>query len=141
MDRVIEKKKWPPKRIMSYVGVSLLVDINSGKLLLYQRQLQINVDEQKITISQIKKGSFQEFIPVNGVVMPIKTIYLDAIEGGRVDEIYVEDGAMLEKDQPILRLANTDLELDLANRETGVFDLITNMQRLRTEAEQTASGN
>jgi HlyD family secretion protein len=71
-------------------------------------------------------------------VLPIKTIYLDAIEGGRVEELFVEDGAMMEKDQPIMKLANTDLELDLANRETGVFDLITNMQRLRNEAEQNS---
>jgi HlyD family secretion protein len=138
MDRVIEKKKWPPKKIMTYAGVGLLVALILASYFSTSGNTKLNVDEQKITISQIKKGSFQEFIPINGVVMPIKTIYLDAIEGGRVEEIFVEDGAMLEKDQPILKLANTDLELDLANRETGVFDLITNMQRLRSEAEQNS---
>jgi HlyD family secretion protein len=138
MDRVIEKKKWPPKKIMTYVGVGLLVALILASYFSTSGNSKLNVDEEKITISEIRKGSFQENIPINGVVMPIKTIYLDAIEGGRVEELYVEDGAMLEKDQPILKLANTDLELDLANRETGVFDLITNMQRLRTEAEQNS---
>ncbi|MDO1449101.1 HlyD family efflux transporter periplasmic adaptor subunit [Rhodocytophaga aerolata] len=138
MDRVIEKKKWPPKKIMTYVGVALLVTLILASYFSTNGNSKLNVDEQKITISEIRKGSFQEFIPINGVVMPIKTIYLDAIEGGRVEDLFVEDGAMLEKDQPIMKLANTDLELDLANRETAVFDLITNMQRLRSEAEQNS---
>ena len=71
------------------------------------------MDAERITISEVTEGPFQEFIPVNGVVLPITTIYLDALEGGRVEEKYVEDGAIMKKDQPILRLSNTDLELNL----------------------------
>jgi HlyD family secretion protein len=138
MDRVIAKKKWNSKRLMTIGGIAALAVLILTSYLSTTGNTKQNVDEQKITISEIKKGSFQEFIPINGVVLPIKTIYLDAIEGGRVEELYVEDGAMMEKDQPIMKLANTDLELDLANRETGVFDLITNMQRLRNEAEQNS---
>lgn len=138
MDRVIAKKKWNSKRIMTIGGIAALAVLILTSYLSTTGNTKLNVDEQKITISQIKKGSFQEFIPINGVVLPIKTIYLDAIEGGRVEELFVEDGATMEKGQPIMKLANTDLELDLANRETGVFDLITNMQRLRNEAEQNS---
>src|SRR5690606_27853090 len=78
----------------------------------------------------------KEFITVNGIVLPITTIYLDALEGGQIEEIYVEDGTILKKDQPILRLANTDLELSLANQETSVFDVLTQMQNTRNNAEQ-----
>ncbi len=138
MDRVIAKKRWNSKRILTIAGVAALAVLILTSYLSTTGNSKLNVDEQKITISEIKKGPFQEFIPINGVVLPIKTIYLDAIEGGRVEELFVEDGAMMEKDQPIMKLANTDLELDLANRETGVFDLITNMQRLRNEAEQNS---
>ncbi len=63
---------------------------------------------QRITISEVKKGAFQETIPINGVVLPITTIYLDAHEGGRVEEKFVEDGAVMKKGQPILRLSNPD---------------------------------
>jgi HlyD family secretion protein len=138
MDRVIEKKKWNSKRIMTIAGVVALVALIMASYLSTSGNSKLNVDQQKITISEIKKGSFQQSIPINGVVLPIKTIYLDAIEGGRVEEKYVEDGAMLEVGQPIMKLSNTNLELELANRETGVYDLITNMQRLRTEAEQNS---
>lgn len=138
MDRVIEKKKWNSKRIMTIAGVAGLVALIMASYLSTSGNSKLNVDQQKITISEIKKGSFQQSIPINGVVLPIKTIYLDAIEGGRVEEKFVEDGAMLEVGQPIMKLSNTNLELELANRETGVYDLITNMQRLRTEAEQNS---
>lgn len=138
MDRKLEKKKWPLKRILTYAGVGLLVTLILTSYLSTSGNSKLNVDQEKISIGDVRKGSFQETIPINGVVLPIKTIFLDAIEGGRVEELFVEDGAMMEKDQPIMRLANTDLELDLANRETGVFDLITNMQRLRNEAEQNS---
>jgi HlyD family secretion protein len=97
---------------------------------------RLNVDTERISISEVKKGSFQEFIPVNGIVLPVTTIYLDAVEGGRVEEKYVEDGAMMKKDQPILRLANTDLELSLSNQETQVFNVLTQMQDTRNNAEQ-----
>ncbi|MFN2440132.1 MAG: efflux RND transporter periplasmic adaptor subunit, partial [Chitinophagaceae bacterium] len=90
----------------------------------------------RITISEVKKSSFQEFIPVNGVVMPVTTIYLDAIEGGRVEEKFVEDGAMVKKGTPILRLSNTDLELSLANQETAVFEVLTQMQGTKNNAVQ-----
>lgn len=101
---------------------------------------KLNVNTDRITISEIKKGAFQEFIPVNGVILPKTTIYLDALEGGRVEEKYVEDGAIMKKDQPILRLSNTDLELNLVNQETSVFNLLTQMQISRNAAQQNTIG-
>ena len=88
-----------------------------GKLLFYQGRSKLDVETERITISAVTKGKFQENIPVNGVVLPLTTIYLDAVEGGRVEEKYVDDGAMMKKDQPILRLSNTDLELGLVNQK------------------------
>ena len=136
MDRVIEKKLWSTKRILTIFGILavalliiLAVYFTSGKS-------RLNVDAERITISEIKKGSFQEFIPVNGTVLPLTTIYLDALEGGRVEEKYVEDGAIMKKDQPILRLSNTDLELSLVNQQTAVYNLLTQMQISQNAAQQ-----
>jgi HlyD family secretion protein len=136
VDRIIEKKKWSRKRILTMAGIAGIILLILFSFLLSSRKNRLNVDTERITISEIKKGSFQEFIPVNGNVLPITTIYLDAIEGGRVEEVYVEDGTMMKKDQPILRLANTDLELSLSNQETAVFDVLTQMQNTRNNADQ-----
>ncbi len=96
----------------------------------------MNVETERITISEIKSGPFKEFIPVNGIVLPITTIYLDALEGGRVEERYVEDGAIMKKDQPILRLSNTDLQLSLVQQQTSVYNLLTQMQISQNQAQQ-----
>ncbi|WCT10546.1 efflux RND transporter periplasmic adaptor subunit [Mucilaginibacter jinjuensis] len=140
MDRKIEKKKWNTKRIMTIAGIAAVVILVGGSILFTSGKSKLNVDTERITISEITKGPFQEFIPVNGVVMPITTIYLDAIEGGRVEQKFVEDGAEMKKGQPIMKLANTDLELSLANQETAVFNVLTQMQISRDNAQQNTIG-
>src|SRR5687768_17272455 len=131
VDRKIVKKRWNQKRIWTLVGVTALVLLICASWYFTSGKSRLNVDPERITISEVKKGSFQEFIPVNGVIMPITTIYLDAIEGGRIEEKLVEDGAFVKKGQPILRLSNTDLELSLANQETAVFEVLTQMQNTK----------
>ena len=138
MDRVIEKKFWNSKRIMLIGGSLALVGLLTASVYFSSGKSKLNVVTDRITISEIKRGPFQEFIPVDGVVLPITTIYLDAIEGGRVEEKLVEDGAIMKKNQPILRLSNTDLELSLANQETSVFNVLTQMQNTKNNAEQNS---
>lgn len=139
MDRVIEKKKWSKKKIFTIVGILALVLLIGASYYFTSGASKLNVDTERITISEIKKGVFQENIPVNGVVLPQTTIYLDAVEGGRVEEKFVEDGAIMKKDQPILRLSNTDLELSLVNQETSVYNLLTQMQIARNAAQQNTT--
>ncbi len=138
MDRVIEKKFWNGKRIMIIGGTVALVALLVASVYFSSGKSKLNVETDRITISEIKQGPFQEFIPVDGIVLPVTTIYLDATEGGRVEEKYVEDGTVMKKDQPILRLSNTDLELSLANQETAVFNVLTQMQNTKNIAEQNS---
>lgn len=136
MDIPLEKKRFTPKKIAMIGGGILL-----GALLLFilfssTGNSKLNVERERISISEVKKGNFQENIPVNGVVLPIKTIYLDAMEGGRVEERFVEDGAMMKKGEPIIRLSNTDLELNLVNQETAVYNLLTQLQRTQNASRE-----
>jgi HlyD family secretion protein len=140
MDRVIEKKGWGKKRIMLVTGIVAVIALIIASWYFTSGKSRLNVNTDRITISEIKQGPFQEFIPVNGVILPVTTIYLDALEGGRVEEKFVEDGAIMKKDQPILRLSNTDLELSLVNQETSVFNLLTQMQISRNAAQQNTIG-
>lgn len=136
MDRVIEKKKWNTKRILTIVGITAIVILIGLAVYSTSGGSKLNVEAERISISEVKKGTFQETIPVNGVVLPQTTIYLDAVEGGRVEEKLVEDGAMVIKGQPILRLSNTDLELSLVNQQTAVYNLLTQMQIAKNAAQQ-----
>jgi HlyD family secretion protein len=139
VDRVIEKKRWSKKKILTLAGVTAIALLIGGSIYFTSGASKLNVEAERITVSEVKKGAFQEFIPVNGVVLPQTTIYLDAVEGGRVEEKFVEDGAMVAKDQPILRLSNTDLELSLVNQQTAVYNLLTQMQIAKNAAQQNTT--
>lgn len=138
MDIPIEKKKFSTKRILTIVGILAIIALIVWVYMNTSGGSKLNVQKERITISTITEGTFKETIPVNGTVLPINTIYLDAQEGGRVEEIYVEDGAIMTKDQPILRLSNSDLELSLANQEVAVFNVLTQMQYTKNIAEQNS---
>jgi HlyD family secretion protein len=140
VDRVIEKKRWNRKRLLTIGGIAGVIILIIGSYMLTAGKSKLNVDTERITISQITKGPFQVTIPVNGIVMPITTIYLDAVEGGRVEKLYVEDGTMLKAGDPILKLSNTDLELTLANQETAVYAAQTQMQISKNNATQSTIG-
>ena len=140
MDTVIQKKRWSFKRIALLGGAVLLAGLIASGYLLGSGKSRVKAELSNIVIADIRKGPFQEFIPVNGVVMPITSIYLDAAEGGRLEEKFVEDGAFLKKGEAILKLSNTDLELSLANQETAVFNLLTQMQISRNAAQQNTIG-
>lgn len=139
VDRVIQKKRWSKKRIYTIAAVGLLVLLIGGSIFLTSGNSKVNVDVERLTISEVKKGPFGEFIPVNGVVLPISSIYLDAVEGGSVEEKFVDDGAMVRKGQPLLRLSNTDLQLNLVNQQTSVYNLLTQMQIARNAAQQNTT--
>ncbi len=136
MDRVIEKKTWTTKRLLTIAGGLGIASLLGWSYYATSGTSKLNVDTERLTISEIKNGAFQETIPVNGTVLPQTTIYLDALEGGRVEEKFVEDGAMMRKGQAILRLSNTDLELSLANQETQVFNVLTQMNISKNAATQ-----
>lgn len=136
MDRVIEKKKWTTKRIATLSIALFIVVLMAASYFYTSGNSRLNVDLERITISEVTNGPFQEFIPVNGVVLPITTIYLDANEGGRVEEVFVEDGAVLKKGQPILRLSNTDLLLMMMSQQNTVYNTLTQMQINNNAAQQ-----
>ncbi len=136
MDRVIAKKKWTSKKLLTIGGIIALAGLIAASIYFTSGKKRLNVDTERITITEVKKAPFQETIPINGVVLPITTIYLDASEGGRVEEKFVEDGTVMKKGQPILRLSNPDLALNLVNQETSVYNLLTQMQIASNNAQQ-----
>src|ERR1700712_2620706 len=125
---------------MTIAGIVAIVALVAGSIYFTSGKSKYNAQIDRITISEIKKGPFQEFIPVNGQVYPRVTIYVDAVQGGTVQERYVEDGAKLKKGDPILKLSNTDVALSLANAENTVYNVQTQMQISQNNAEQNTVG-
>ena len=136
MDRPIEKKTWTRKRIIMIAGGVAFVVLVVFIIFSTFGKSRLNVDSERMTIAEVQRSNFREFIPVTGTIQPISTIYLDLQEGGRVEEIFVEDGAVLVEGQPILRLGNTDMELAIVNQETYVYNTLAQMQIAQINARQ-----
>ena len=136
MDVQIEKKRFSKGKLTIYAGITVLIIFIIYVIVQTSGGAKLSVSKERLSISTIKSDVFQENIPVSGTVLPMTTIYLDAVEGGRVEEKFVEDGAMMKKGDPILRLSNTDLELSLINQETAVYNLLTQMQISQNNARQ-----
>lgn len=120
--------------ILAICAYALLASMFDG-----QRNLRIERD--KLTISTVIRGTFHDFIPLRARVVPRETIYLDAIEGGRVEQVLVEPGDMVEKDQPLVRLSNTELELVVLDREARLIESITQLQARQSQLEQNRLDN
>ncbi len=131
MDRQLEKKFWTKKRV-GYITLGVLVLSLIGYNLLYaDHRSKLNVETDKLTISEVKEGDFDEFIIVQGVVQPLKTIQLDAIVGGYVTQKLVEGGNMVEAGDIILRLENQQLKLNFLQSETEASRLVNDLQNTR----------
>ena len=138
VDRPIEKKRWTPRRIVTIAGACIIIAAIAYSLILAKRGSRLNVKSERIRIDTVVRGEFQEFIPVNGTIIPINTYYLDAVEGGRVDSIYLEAGTFVEKGQRILELANTNLLMDVMYREAEIFQQSNNLRNTRLSMERNA---
>lgn len=136
MDRVIEKKKWTTRKILNIAAISAFIFFLLYLLVFRDKRSKLYVDKSQITIAQVLESKFQEFIPVDGVVFPKNTIYIDAVQGGFVEKVYVEDGAMLKKGDTILKLANANMELSLMEQETRIFEAVNNLQNTKIGLEQ-----
>jgi len=124
MDKKIVKKKWTIKRIATYGGISVFVIFVAWHLIFADRRQRLKVEKDKITISNVSRGVFQEFIPQTGTVEPSRTVYLDAVEGGTIKRVVAESGAMLKKGDVILELSNLNRELQVLSQEAQLSESI-----------------
>ncbi len=135
MDRPIKKKTFTPQRIALGIGIVAFL-VFAVHTLLNGSQSTLNVSREKITVSPVTRGVFDEFIVVTGVVQPLKTYQLDAIEGGYVAQKLIDGGATVKQGDLILQLENQRVVLDFVNRETEMYDLINNLENTRLRLRQ-----
>ena len=136
MDRKIENKgkKW--RKIAWITGAGIIFVLVFYQIIFGDKSSRLNVDVDKITVEQIREAAFLDFIAVIGTVEPIQTIFLDATEGGRVEEIFRREGGMVEVGEPLARLTNTTLLLDISNAETNYMRTVNDMRMFRVQLEQ-----
>ena len=136
MDKVIEKKKWPPKKIALIALPSLLVLLVLYSIIFGNHDTKLNVQADRLIVSTVERSEFQEFNAVTGAVIPIQTVYIDALEGGRVEEIFVEAGNMVNENDTILRLENTNLLLDISRQQAAMLDQKNSLRNTQLQMDK-----
>ena len=136
MDRKLEKKIWTPRRI----GIALLASVFLGGVVYLigfaDHRTTMNVQQDRLSVGTVSTGEFTDYILVSGQIEPARTVYLDAIEGGVVNQVIRESGALLRKGDTILVLTNSNLQLDVMQRETMLYEQINNLRQTRLLLDQ-----
>ena len=136
MDRKVTVTTNPIKKWLSIVVIVFF--IVGGAFLIFNKSSEkaLSVDSNRLVISTVTSGVFEDFIPVRGRVTPAKTLFLDAIEGGRVERILVEDGTSLQAGDLIVVLSNASLQLNVLGNEARVAEQLNNMRSTELKLEQ-----
>ncbi len=140
MDKVVERSGLsnPVKIAIGAGGLLLLV------LLFYFLAPSANsqtIEASRVTVSTVERGRFDDFLPLRARVEPLVTVFLDAVEGGRVEQVMVEDGAMVQKGQLLAVLSNSDLQLNVLARQTEVTQQINSMRSQELALSQNRLAN
>ena len=134
MDRVIQKSS---NKNLKYLSIGIIVALGLW-LLLHKLNAETGpeIDQAHTAISEVTQSKFEDVIPVRATVEPIITVFMDAVEGGQIEKILIEEGQFVAAGDTILRLANTRLQLDVISREAEISRQISNLQNTRLAIEQ-----
>lgn len=97
---------------------------------------RVRITRDRISTGMAERAVFKEYIPVTGNVLPIRTVFLDAVQGGVVEEVFLEDGHAIEVGTPILKLGNQQFQMDAINREAQLLDQQNNLRNTRLNMDQ-----
>ena len=135
MDKKIEKKQWNQKKTIYLVGgIVVLILFYFGMSSLGKKTYK--VDASKISVKEVTYGNFQDIILIEGDVEPINLVLVNTLEGGSVEEIFIEDGIRVTKGTPLLRLTNPAVTLNYMNQETAIIEQINNLRNLKLSLEK-----
>lgn len=121
MDRPIEKKSFT-RRYAGYIAAAVVAVALLAWLVFGSTASTVTIDSNEITISDVTRGEFDDYVRLNGQVVPIQVVQISPEEGGIVREKVVEEGTRVRKGDVILRLSNSNLDLQILNAEAELAE-------------------
>lgn len=142
MDRVIETKSKLTLKQRLVIGAAAVLLAGGGAVwVVADSQGRQTVAAANLSIDTVRRGTFDDFVPLRARVTPLVSVYLDAVEGGRIDRVLVEDGAMVTAGQPLAMLSNATLQLDVIAREADVSQQLNNLRSQELELQRSRLEN
>lgn len=136
MDKVIPKKKGIQKKHFGYLAIGIAIIVLIYMAFFADRTSTYKVEKDKLIIETVTEEQFNDYITVPGTVEPITIVYLDAQEGGRVEEKVIEEGTMVKKGDIILKLSNPDLHLNILDSEAQLAEKENFLRNTQVTMEQ-----
>jgi HlyD family secretion protein len=141
MDKAVVSRRLPLRARIA-IGAAALVIVAAAAAWFVSNSVGVQtVDPANLTISTVRRGTFDDFVPLRARVIPLLTVFLDAVEGGRIDRLLVEDGAAVTAGQPLAVLSNATLQLDVIAREADVSQQFNNLRSQELELQRSRLEN
>lgn len=147
MDRPVRRSAWllphwslPARVALAAVGL-IVMALLAIKLIAGNSSKTLRMPAAQLTVATVERGVFRDLIPVNANVVPRATVYLDAIDGGRVERVFVEAGDIVEAGQPLIELSNTNLALQVIQQESQLNQALSQLQQNEISLEQNQLAN
>jgi len=131
MDTIITRKSKKNKYLIAALLLFLILSFIS--YFSFTKKQSLNVKRGEIIIKTIESSYFEDFIVFQAKVEPLNSMLINVIEGGAVQEIFVENGAYLEQGQPLVKLYNPNTELGYVTQETSIIEQINNLNKARLD--------
>jgi HlyD family secretion protein len=147
MDRKLRHNRWSPPRwplapkLALACAVVVLTALVTIELTARTGVRTVRVPLEQVTLARVEQGTFHDLIPLRANVVPRETLYVDAIDGGRVDRVLIEAGDLVERGQPMIELSNTNLALSVIQQESQLNQAISQLQQNEIALEQNKLAN
>ncbi|MDB5435146.1 MAG: transporter permease [Phenylobacterium sp.] len=143
MDRSIERPMWRRRRTLIAAGAlaAVLSTAALAAAVLGDAKSSVRVPTQNVILSTVRPGVFHDFVMLRATAQPKDVIYLDALEGGQVQQVMAQAGDVVAVGQPLLRFRNTELELEVLDREGRLVESITQLQTYEKQLEDARVAN
>ena len=141
MDRAVTTTRMPRRTRIAIAATALAIIIAAAAWAFNGSANSQTVETANLTIATVTRGTFDDFVPLRARVTPLVTVYLDAVEGGRIDRILTEDGATVAAGQPLAMLSNATLQLDVIAREADVSQQLNNLRSQELELQRSRLEN
>ena len=144
MDKVITRPRWWRSRrrlIGAGIGLGLAALGVTASLVALDARSAVRAPAANLTIDTVRTDLFRDFVTLRAKVVPRDIVYLDALEGGQVEQVFIQPGDLVAAGQPLLRFRNTSLELEVLDREGRLVESITQLQSYEKQLEDTRLAN
>ena len=134
--------KWPlAARVGAGAGLAIALMLIAAAVVFNNTERTVRLAATNVTVVTAERDAFHDLIPLRGTVVALSTVYVDALEGGRVQHVLAQAGDSVTAGQPLVDLANTELELDVLDREGRLIESMTQLQAYQTQLEQNRVAN